>query len=189
MKNWQSFVEKACCASKANSLAISAPRNDPVGPQGDMNIAEGPIEMVKVSIAKAKSIQAERRQREKREQAHAADQITRAKQQAIDEYLATQWDSLLCEPTDETTLAGTIHTTHKRIILCGGYVGCLKCGRFTLTYGNTNHLKSECRLNCPPGSAGATRRMLRGEHPLAGKGKQWPSGEAGPRPRRLVRPF
>jgi hypothetical protein len=98
-----------------------------------------------------------------------------------------------------------VHATHLAV-LCGGYVGCLVCGRvagfssveISGSVSKKRYAKSQqsayvaffaqrCRLHCPKGSSGAVRRLVQGQLPHSvGKSRtiadEWPSGEQDPQP-------
>ena len=73
--------------------------------------------------------------------------------------------------------------SHK-IVLCGGYAGCLKCGSVVSQSTATNALGQECKGHCPRGSRGAVRRLAKGLHPRRPR-DEWPNGEEAPHPKRL----
>ncbi len=81
----------------------------------------------------------------------------------------------------------TVHDTHQ-LVLCGGYSGCIRCGR-VVAYQGHDRFAAPCRGFCPSGSARPVRRLARGDHPHpAARGHlddRWPSGEAAPVPRRF----
>ncbi len=89
-------------------------------------------------------------------------------------------------PGDETALPFAVHATH-HIVVCGGYTGCVRCGRVVAFQGHAR-FATPCRGTCPNGSLRPIRRLIRGEHPHEERrghlGAQWPSGEAAPTPRR-----
>ncbi len=74
------------------------------------------------------------------------------------------------------------------IILCGGYVGCARCGHVVGWFGH-NRLATVCRGWCPPGGVRAVRRLAQGllPHVRGQVALHWPSGEPRPTPRRFRR--
>ena len=144
---------------------------------------QGEPETIMVSRAKAKAMLAERRRIEASRVAQASREAKEARDDLIDNEIACEWEFLQEDSTGK--VAETVHASHKKVVVCGGYAGCTVCGRFASTLGKANRLREPCRGQAPLGSLGATRRLMRGMHPLAAKGKTWPSREKNPRPKRL----
>ena len=147
---------------------------------------EEEVESIMVSLATARKMRAERRLLDQAQQREVKEIRNRGQSQALEIHLSAAWESLDGEADACCQLADTVHKSHKRVVLCGGYAGCLACGRFASTYGRSNRLRTACRNSCPTGSRGATRRMLAGKHPLGNKAKEWPSREHDPFPKRVV---
>ena len=76
-----------------------------------------------------------------------------------------------------------LHSTHVAIS-CGGYFGCLKCGRVVGWWTRTQ-LESQCRGTGPRGSMGPICKLARGELPhvqrQGKRGRAWPNRQAAPR--------
>ena len=81
----------------------------------------------------------------------------------------------------ETKIPFDIHSSHKSVIECGGYVACKACGLYAFAPGNKT-FAAICRAFCPKGTKGRYDRMKRGGHPHR-KGGKWPSGELEPKPK------
>ena len=81
------------------------------------------------------------------------------------------------------------HPTHVELVLCGGYLGCVRCGRMTSTNSGCNKLKEACRNHIPKGSEGPVRRLCQGKYPQPQEKSRhlWPNGEEEPIPKRVKR--
>jgi hypothetical protein len=81
----------------------------------------------------------------------------------------------------------TVHETHQ-LVMCGGYSGCIRCGR-VVAYQGHDRFGAPCRGYCPSGSSRPVRRLARGDHPhptaQGHLADVWPSGETAPVPRRF----
>lgn len=75
-----------------------------------------------------------------------------------------------------------VHSSHL-LVLCGGYSGCVHCGRIAGFWGQHKFAR-ECRLFIPEGTLVHIRRLMRGLLPSSGRALGWPSGEVDPAPRR-----
>ncbi len=84
------------------------------------------------------------------------------------------------EPEVHDVLPFNVDSSHEGII-CGGYVGCIRCGSVVATQAQSA-LNTRCRGDCPPGACGPVRRLAAGRRP---RGDTWPSGEDEPLPKRL----
>ena len=75
-----------------------------------------------------------------------------------------------------------IDPAHEDLVLCGGYVGCRRCGAIASTSAK-GALWRPCRRTCPPGAERPVQRLQKGKLPRSGA--EWPSGEDDPRPKQL----
>ena len=176
-----------CSGSVQNVLGAREDMKSTVTKVGQARVHED-AELVTVSLARAAALKAERRKRCAENLRAVKQDEEQVREHALQEYLNVEWEKLDGETQHaHNKLLEVAHKSHRKLVTCGGYVGCINCGRFASTQGKNNHLRQECRGKCPTGSIGATRRMLFGKHPLAGKAKAWPSRETAPRPKRIAR--
>ena len=87
-----------------------------------------------------------------------------------------------------------VHTTHRKLIYCGGYAGCTTCCLYASTNGTNNKLKLPCRgaerthnighrqeiNNLKVGKIPHEHASRRRNNPHA-----WPTGESDPMPRTI----
>ena len=177
--NVRDWANKQCPAKVCPNVIAS-----PVAAEAPAPTAQGEEEMIIVSRATARTVNArrmkarrERRQENRKARQHAEKAIANA-------LVAQAWQSLPEIRARDTVV--NVHQSHGRALECGGYVGCMRCGRFASTSSAGNKLALPCRGSCPNGSKGATERLRKGHHPLGSKGTKWPNNESAPTPRRIV---
>ena len=89
---------------------------------------------------------------------------------------------------DREAMPFRIHSSHRRVIFCGGIVGCEECGKYASSDTRKNGLKKECRKNCPAGTRAQISRLRAGRNPQLGrKDERWPDGSVDPVPKRVRR--
>ena len=122
-------------------------------------------------------------QEKRKEQRHARESMRRANESASQE-LADERVNIRYEGrNEETALPFAVDSSHK-VIVCGGYAGCTKCGAVCSVNTKRNALKTACRGYCPKGSQSAVKRLSMGKHPRKRHGS-WPSFVENPTPKRL----
>ena len=60
------------------------------------------------------------------------------------------WEFL--EENESSHVESTVHESHKRLVTCGGFVGCISCRRYASTLTKSNKLGEVCRGNAPKGT-------------------------------------
>ena len=138
-----------------------------------------------VTRAKRKRIQNEQA-RQKRQ--HAREQERARNEGGILSSIIVQErrDAFVDAEVDNESLPFKVHASRKRLVHCGGIVGCENCGRDAQGDTANNALKIECRRYCPPGTRGQMRRLLGGKHPQTKrKAELWPDGSAFAAPKRV----
>ena len=140
------------------------------------------VETVLVSRAKAKKLRAEQIKSKKELLARKRDAAKSAADIAVDTVCSEVAE---LEIEGEEVIPFSVHDSHRELVQLGGFLGCLRCGRYASRSGDKNRLSQACRESCPQGSRGATQRMLRGLHPEGSKGEKWPDGSSNPLPKKV----
>ena len=138
-----------------------------------------------VTRAQRKSMQRKRAQQVKDASAKR-QKIRQEADQEVAEALRGQSEDFVEVEVNWDDIPFQIHPTHVELVFVGGYVGCVRCGLYASTNKADNALKVDCRKQCPAGSRGAVRRMLRGRHPQGSAGQKWPNGQDNPAPHKLL---
>ncbi len=88
--------------------------------------------------------------------------------------------------TTPTAPPFTVHPTHS-LVLCGGFTGCVRCGRVVAFQGH-DRFSGECRGHCPSGSQRPIKRLVKGIFPHDVRKRHatppWPDGGESPTPHR-----
>ena len=179
---WETTACAGCAGAVSADDAVDAAHtmNKDSSERGDI---VPPIEVIRVSRAKANAIIKERRANARRHKRCVDDVKRTAKLRATSCQGEQQIGRLNVAELHEILFP--IDKSHRKVIVCGGYVGCISCGRFASTLTASNRLGVECRRYCPHGSQGATKRLLKGKHLVAQTSNSWPNGECDPTPKRV----
>ena len=129
----------------------------------------GPAQEITCSKARAKEEKMKRAREEKEKDQEDRETVKRARKQSM----CYEELEVINERNGHEVL-GKIqaHPTHVELVLCGGYLGCVRCGRMTSTNSGCNKLKEACRNHIPKGSEGPVRRLLPGKVPATTGEKQ-----------------
>ena len=177
-------VRKELC----NKLWFEQPCIGSAGPEEEPELGQpcGPAQEITCSNARAKEEKRKRAREEKEKDQEDRGTVKRARKQSM----CYEELEVMNERNGHEVL-GKIqaHPTHVELVLCGGYIGCVRCGRMTSTNSGCNKLKEACRNHIPKGSEGPVRRLCQGKYPQPQEKSRhlWPNGEEEPIPKRVNR--